>query len=151
MQGNTKARRKPNIKVSKTDHGRLLTLANGAVDRLPEVSNELLNELDRARVVDDGGVPADTVQMGSTVTFKPDTGEAKTVTLVFPGEADISQGKVSILTPIGTALLGLSTGQSISWTARDGRQHELSVLEVTQTAAPDANGAAGITSALAGS
>lgn len=150
MQGKTKARRKPNIKISKTDHQRLLTLANGAVDRLPEVSNELLNELDRARVVEDGGVPADTVQMGSTVTFKPDTGEAKTVSLVFPGEADISQGKISILTPIGTALLGLSTGQAISWTARDGRTHELSVLEVTQ-ATPHPDGSDGLATAATGS
>jgi regulator of nucleoside diphosphate kinase len=70
--------------------------------------------------------------MGSTVTFKPDTGDAKTVTLVFPGEADISEGKVSILTPIGTALIGLSAGQSIMWTARDGRRHELSVLAVNR-------------------
>jgi regulator of nucleoside diphosphate kinase len=68
--------------------------------------------------------------MGSTVTFKPDTGEAKTVTLVFPGDADIAQGKISILTPIGTALIGLATGQAIMWTARDGRTHELEVLEV---------------------
>ena len=72
--------------------------------------------------------------MGSTVTFKPDTGEAKTVTLVFPGDADISEGKVSILTPIGTALIGLSPGQSILWTTRDGRRHELSVLAVSQPA-----------------
>ena len=70
--------------------------------------------------------------MGSTLTFKPDTGEAKTVTLVFPGDADISEGKVSILTPVGTALIGLSAGQSIQWTARDGHRHELSVLAVSQ-------------------
>ena len=73
--------------------------------------------------------------MGSTVMFKPDTGDAKTVVLVFPGDADISEGKISILTPIGTALIGLSTGQSIMWTARDGRRHELSILAVDQPAA----------------
>ncbi len=72
--------------------------------------------------------------MGSIVTFKPDTGDPKTVTLVFPGDADISQGNVSILTPIGTALMGLSAGQSIMWTARDGRQHQLLVLQVSQPA-----------------
>ena len=52
------------------------------------------------------------------------------VTLVFPGEADIAQGKISILTPIGAALIGLSAGQSIDWTARDGRIHRLKVESV---------------------
>jgi len=140
MQDHTKPRRKPAIRISKTDHQRLYALASAALARSPEVSDELLGELDRARIVADGSAPQDVVQMGSTVTFKPDTGEAKTVTLVFPGEADISEGRVSVLTPIGTALIGLSAGQSILWTARDGRRHELSVLAVAQ---PE-NGQSGI-------
>ncbi|UDL90444.1 nucleoside diphosphate kinase regulator [Mesorhizobium sp. PAMC28654] len=134
MQDNTKTRRKPNIRISQSDHARLSMLASTVAARNPEASDELLAELERARIVVDSSVPADIVQMGSTVTFKPDTGDAKTITLVFPGDADISEGKVSILTPIGTALIGLSAGQSIMWTARDGRQHELSVLGVSQPA-----------------
>lgn len=140
MQDNAKTRRKPNIRISKTDHARLSALASSVAARSPGISDELFAELERARVVADRLVAADTVQMGSTVTFKPDTGEAKTVTLVFPGKADISQGKVSILTPIGTALIGLSTGQSILWTTRDGHRHELSVLAVSQPA-PEGDGA----------
>ena len=58
--------------------------------------------------------------------------DARTITLVYPGDADISEGKVSVLTPIGTALLGLSEGQSMHWTARDGREHELTVTAVGQ-------------------
>ncbi|PWV86559.1 regulator of nucleoside diphosphate kinase [Phyllobacterium myrsinacearum] len=96
----------------------------------PEVSEELLDELDRAKVVADGSIAAKVVQMGSTVTYKASTNDTKTVKLVFPGEADITQGKVSILTPIGTALIGLSIGQSISWTARNGRSHELTIHDV---------------------
>ena len=140
MQDNRKIRRKPNIRISKTDYSRLSALAAPVAARNPNISDELFAELDRARVVADGSVSADIVQMGSTVTFKPDTGEAMTVTLVFPGDADISEGKVSILTPIGTALIGLSIGQSIMWTARDGRRHELSVLAVSQPA-PERDGA----------
>jgi len=132
MQQNTKTRRKPNIRISQSDHARLSGLASTIAARNPEASDELLAELERARIVADGWVPAGTVRMGSTVTFKPDTGDRKTVTLVYPGDADISEGKVSILTPIGTALIGLSSGQSMIWTARDGRQHELSVLAVNQ-------------------
>ena len=130
MQNNARLRRKPNISISKTDHARLSALAEAVAERSPEISEELLAELDRARVVADNAVADKVVRMGSTVRFKPDTGEEKTVTLVFPGEADLAQGKISILTPIGTALIGLSTGQSIAWTARNGQRHELSILEV---------------------
>lgn len=134
MQQNTKTRRKPNIRISQSDYARLSALASTMAARNPDASDELLAEIERARVVADGWVSAGTVRMGSTVTFKPDTGDRKTVTLVYPGDADISEGKVSILTPIGTALIGLSAGQSIMWTARDGRRHELLVLGVSHPA-----------------
>ncbi len=55
------------------------------------------------------------------------------MTLVFPGEADIAKGKISVLTPIGAALIGLSASQSIDWTSRDGRIHRLTVESVEQT------------------
>ncbi|WP_315920604.1 nucleoside diphosphate kinase regulator [Mesorhizobium sp. SP-1A] len=135
MTENARLRRKPSIQISKTDHARLSALAETVAERNPEVSEELFAELDRARIVSDSAVGANVVRMGSTVRFKPDTGEEKTVTLVFPGEADIAQGKISILTPIGTALLGLSAGQSMMWTARDGRRHQLDVLDVAATTA----------------
>ena len=142
MQDHAKNRRKPNIRISKTDYERLSLLASTVAPRNPEASDELLAEIERARVIADASVSADIVRMGSTVTFKPDTGEVKTVTLVYPGMADISEGKVSILTPIGTALIGLATGQSILWTARDGHRHELSVLAVSQSA-PEGSGTGG--------
>lgn len=132
MQDSTKAGRKPSIRISKTDHERLAGLADTFASRNPDMAGALLAELDRARIVGDHNMPANTVRMGSKITFSSDTGDAKTVTLVFPGEADIAEGKVSILTPVGTALIGLSEGQSIAWIARDGRQHELSVLAVAQ-------------------
>jgi len=137
MQDNKKTRRKPAIRISQSDHARLWALANAVGAKNPEAADQLFAELERARIVADGSVPADTVQMGSTVTFKPDTGDRKTVMLVFPGDADISEGKVSILTPIGTALIGLSAGQAIMWTARDGRQHQLLVHDVSQPAKGD--------------
>ena len=68
--------------------------------------------------------------MGSTLRFTTDTGEDRTITLVFPSDADISAGKVSILTPIGAALIGLSAGQSIDWTGRNGHPHRLVVESV---------------------
>ncbi|GGE55737.1 nucleoside diphosphate kinase regulator [Agaricicola taiwanensis] len=121
---------KPSITISKTDHERLTTMANGLLDAKPELADVLLNELERARVIERGAALRDTAQMGSTVEYKTAEDAARRVTLVYPAEADIAEGKVSILTPIGTALLGLRAGQSIDWTANDGRKHRLTVLSV---------------------
>jgi regulator of nucleoside diphosphate kinase len=137
MPKTAKAGRKPVIPVARSDHDRLLVFANTIAAQNPDASEDLLLELERARVVNDDRVQDDVVRMGSSVKFEPDTGETRTVTLVYPGEADISVGKVSVLTPIGTVLLGLAPGQSIGWTARDGRRHELHVLSVD---APPADG-----------
>jgi regulator of nucleoside diphosphate kinase len=130
MASDMKKLRKPAINMTRTDHERLSRLAETHITRNPEVADELLAELDRARVVADSRVAIDVVRMGSTVHFASDLGEERRVTLVFPGEADIAEGKVSILTPIGTALIGLSAGQSINWTARDGHVHRLTVDSV---------------------
>lgn len=120
---------KPPLTISATDHARLTLLAEQVESRAPEIAEELLAELDRAKTAPDGAIGEAVVRMHSTVTYTS-SDETRTVTLVFPGEADIAAGKVSILTPIGTALLGLSAGQSMTWTARDGRRHELRVTEV---------------------
>lgn len=130
MAPEKKTRRKPAITVTLSDHKRLSRLADAHAARDPEVSAELLSELERARIVKDDQIRADVVGMGSTLRFTSDLGEDRTVTLVFPGEADIAAGKVSILTPIGAALIGLSAGQSIDWAARDGRVHRLTVEAV---------------------
>ncbi|MGJ4854357.1 nucleoside diphosphate kinase regulator [Labrys sp. KB_33_2] len=121
---------KPNIIVNEIDFERLTQLATSALDRFPEVAEALLGELDRAEIVPAVQVGECVVQIGSVVTFETEGGALREVKLVYPGEADIAEGKVSILTPIGTALLGLSPGQSITWKARDGREHELRVTTV---------------------
>lgn len=132
MAQSRKSARKPRIVLSELDYNRLTGLAEAVEDRTPEIAEELQNEIDRANVVATGSVPANVVQMGSTVEYQSDGGDTKTVTLVFPGDADIASGRISILTPIGTALIGLSPGQSINWTARDGKEHQLTVLSVKQ-------------------
>jgi regulator of nucleoside diphosphate kinase len=122
----------PAIIVSDIDQERLSGLATAALERVPEVAEELLSEMERASVVAARSVPPNVVRMGSTVEFQSDDGQHRCVTLVFPGEADISQGKISVLTPVGAALIGLSEGQSIMSMTRDGRERELTVLSVTQ-------------------
>lgn len=135
MAPNQKTHRKPAIVVTRYDQERLSRLAESHAARNPKVSDELLAELDRARIVEDGKIGVDVIRMGSTLRFTSDLGQDRTVTLVFPGEADIAAGKVSILTPIGAALIGLSAGQSIDWTARDGHVHRLTVESVEAPAA----------------
>jgi regulator of nucleoside diphosphate kinase len=123
-------RRKPKITVSQDDHRLISEIATAAFDRLPEVAEELLAEMDRAKVVAARLLPPGVIRLGSTLEFRSDDGHQRRVTLVMPAEADIAQGKVSIMTPIGAALIGLSEGQSMMWTTRDGHRHELTVLSV---------------------
>lgn len=121
----------PEIIIRATDEDRLAELANGLLDSRPELGEELLAELARARLASDDALPANTVQMGSTVTYEAD-GRSRQVTLVYPANANIDAGCISVATPIGTALLGLSEGQSIEWTARDGRRQQLTIVAVSQ-------------------
>lgn len=127
-----KTYRKPKIIVGEIDHVRLTGLATTALERVPEVAEELLAEMDRAKVVAPRKLPADVVRMGSFVTFDSDSAQHRRVQLVYPGEADIEHGRISVLTPIGAALIGLAAGQSIAWTARDGKKHVLTVTAVEQ-------------------
>ena len=120
----------PPLVVSQDNYKRIVDLAIFAEGRAPEVADVLLAEMERASVVSSNQLPSSAVQMGSTIEYHTDSGEKRRVTLVYPGEADIAQGKISILTPIGAALIGLSPNQSITWTARDGRPHQLTVLKV---------------------
>ena len=126
----TRTRSVPQIVVSTADYERLNDLANASMERLPAVAQELLAEMERAKVVDEGKVPADVVRMGSTVTFTSDDGHTRTLKLVWPVDESLDEHRISVMTPVGAALIGLAEGQSISWTARDGRRHELTVEKV---------------------
>jgi regulator of nucleoside diphosphate kinase len=130
MRDVVRSRSVSQIIVSDADYERLTDLATASLERLPEVAQELLSEMDRAQVVKNGNVPADVVRMGSTVTFTSDDGQTRTLKLVYPAEESLDQHRISVMTPVGAALIGLGVGQSISWTARDGRRHELTVMSV---------------------
>jgi regulator of nucleoside diphosphate kinase len=123
-------RLKPDIIVSEADERSLTRLAADALGRSPGLGEELLAEIGRARVLPGTSVPRGVVQMGSIVEFRQEGGRTRRVQLVYPGRADIAVNRISILTPIGTALLGLGEGQSIEWKARDGRTCRLTVISV---------------------
>ncbi len=124
-------RAKPQIALSADDYERLSTLAHAARNRMPDLAAELAEEIGRAQVLAKGRHPRHIVRMGSEVEFRDDTtGKVRKVVLVYPEEADISRGKVSVLTPVGTALIGLQAGQSITWETPSGEVRQLTVLAV---------------------
>ncbi len=124
---------KPAITLTAEDHEKLSRLVDAAETTMPEIADELGTEIDRAKVLPRGRAATDTVSMGAEVVYRDDlTGEVRTVTLVYPHEADIDLGRASVLTPIGTALIGLPVGKSIGWTTRQGANKKLTVLEVRQ-------------------
>jgi regulator of nucleoside diphosphate kinase len=127
------SRAKPTIILSAEDYERLSALAQAARKRMPDLADDLADEIGRAHVLPKGKHPHQIVCMNSEVEFRDDTtGKVQTVTLVYPEEADISQRKVSVLTPVGTALIGLQTGHSIMWEAPNGELRRLTVLSVRE-------------------
>lgn len=123
---------RPTIVLADAEHESLVSLASEAEERLPGVGEPLLAELDRAEIVPEPDLPVDVVRMGSTVLFRSNDGHEREVTLVYPAKADIAESKVSVMTPIGAALIGMKQGSSINWMARDGREQRLTVLAVRQ-------------------
>lgn len=88
-------------------------------------------ELDRARIISDDIVPPDLVTMNSKVKFlNLHDNKEVTVTIVYPSEANFSEGKISVLASLGSALLGLRVGQEINWMFPDGKTKTLRILEV---------------------
>jgi len=132
MRDLTDLTNKPEIVIGFTDFSRLEVLASSVEKRLPETAETLLFELGRARLVEDSALPVHVVRMESIVSFKMDSSSENTVQLVYPGNADISKNRISILTPIGAALIGLAVGQSIHWCANDGERRLLTILSVRE-------------------
>lgn len=118
-----------------------ISLANGddlviSMDdyvRLREIvgDHDLADELDRAIVVPSDRIPRDVVTMNSRLIYADESaGTRREVELVFPNEADPLTGRVSVLAPVGCALLGLRVGQSIDWNLPNGHVHRLRVERV---------------------
>jgi regulator of nucleoside diphosphate kinase len=121
----------PPIVLLAHDIERLRRLADAAANKFPRTADFLAREVERASIVDSDGAPPNLVTMESTVEFRDDsTGRARWVTLVYPPDADVSAGKISVLTPVGAALIGLSAGQSIEYQAPSGAWRSLTVLAV---------------------
>lgn len=109
-----------NLTISDTDYVRLSQLNN----------NQLLGyEFTRAVVLPAEQVPKDVVAMHSRVVYLDEsTGLSREVRLVFPQEADLKNGKISVLSPLGAALLGLKQGQSLHWPIPSNPDKRLKII-----------------------
>jgi len=121
----------PTLTLSSRDLDRLEQLLDSPAMATHPAAVALAAELGRANVVEPEDMPADVVTMNSRVTCVDDVGgETHRLTLVYPPDADVDRHRVSVLAPVGTALLGLSVGQSIDWNAPGGRSLRLRVTAI---------------------
>lgn len=112
--------------ISDQDYTRLSKLSDSQI---------LEDELSRAVLVPSDQVPADVVKMHSRVTYLDESnGTSREVELVYPEEADSSAGKISVLSPVGSALLGLQVGQTIEWLFPNQQSRLLRVVNVIHAA-----------------
>jgi regulator of nucleoside diphosphate kinase len=129
------------IQITELDRKRLLDLIREAQSgeyRKSVYLEDLRGELERARVVPSQEIPGNVITMNSTVSLTDlETNEEETYTLVYPENADSSQGKISILAPIGTAMLGYQAGDIFEWDVPAGKRR----LKVTRILyQPEASG-----------
>ena len=121
---------RPPLILSRLDVERIETLLERVRPGQFDIAS-LQAELERANIVEPQQMPADVVTMNSTVVLRNETtGDEREITLVYPHEADGSGQKVSILAPVGSALLGLHVGDSIDWPMPGGHSANLHVLSI---------------------
>ena len=134
ITNSTAARRatKPPLIIDAGYYERLMALALRWMKQAPELARRLLDEVERARVLPSDKMPAGVVTIGSEVTYRDeDTGRAETIRITLPHDASIDDHRVSVLAPVGAALIGLSVGQRIDWEVAAGRVRRLTVLGVS--------------------
>ncbi len=125
------ARSKPQITLSSLDLERIEALLAALPASVFPGKAELQAELDRAEVVEPQDIPPTVVTMNSTVRFAiAETGKEFCLTLVYPRDMDGSADRISILAPVGAALLGLSVGDELTWPGPGGKTMTVRVQEI---------------------
>ena len=126
---------RPRLIIDERAYPRLLALAERARAQVPDLADRLIEEIERADLRASSEMPGDVVTLGSEVTFRH-AERTQTVHIVAPEDADIEHRRISVLTPVGAALLGLAVGQKISWQMPDKRDAVLEVIAVRQPNEP---------------
>lgn len=125
--------RRPSLLLSRLDVERIEELLEQPQFRGLD-TGALRGELERAEVAEPAAMPGDVITMNSVACVRVDDAELgsheRELALVYPRDADGSAHKVSILAPVGSALLGLRTGDSIDWPMPGGRTARLEVLAI---------------------
>lgn len=124
---------RPPIHLLAAESDIVASLALQAEHRFPVVAAMLLEEIERAELHDAETLPETAVTIGSQVDFVDEkSSQLRSVELVLPASANIAEGRISILTPMGAALYGLTAGQSIDWPDLDGHGRRIRILRVRQ-------------------
>jgi len=124
-------RERPPVHLLASESDLVATLALQSEHRQPVVAAVLLEEIERAELHDPETMPPGHAGLNSHVTFVDEkTGEPRELQLVVPDEADIAEGRISILTPLGAALYGLADGACISWPDLDGNERPIRITRV---------------------
>ena len=124
---------RPPIHLLASESDMVASLALQIEHRSPVVAAMLLAEIERAELHDPQTLPESVVTMGSNVDFVDEkTSQLRKVQLVLPAEANIAEGRISILTPMGAALFGLTAGQTIDWPDLEGHDRRIRILRVRQ-------------------
>lgn len=122
---------RPPIVVSSLDMERLETLLDSLPASQAGTREALLEELARADLVEPQDMPLDVVTMNSRVRFVLDNASDEfDMSLAYPKDVNGAPDKLSVLTPVGSALLGLKVGESIAWTRPDGGRFDVTVREI---------------------
>lgn len=120
----------PRIVLSRFDQERLEKLL-ASVGARPDL-DALRAEIERAEIVEPEVIPPNRVTMNSRVRFVDEESKKEhEITLVFPGHAKVEENRISVLAPVGSALLGLSVGDTIEWPLPNARSRRLRVVAVT--------------------
>ena len=120
----------PTVYVTEADHEILSNLAEAVVDRAAG-SRVLAGEMARAVIVEAGQAPRPFAGIGSTLEYQDLTsGHIRQVRLSLPRDASIDEGRISVLTPVGAALIGMTAGETFRWTDHDGRPRGVRVLAI---------------------
>ncbi len=124
--------KKPEITLSRLDAERLERLLDSLEGTSFPGKQELEDEISRAHIVAPEDVPPTVVTMNSSVRFKVESSDTTfSLTLVYPNAARDSSNTISILAPVGSALLGLKEGDEIAWPAPGGGMVNVKIIEVT--------------------
>lgn len=122
---------RPPVHLLASESDLVASLALQSERRQPLVAAMLLEEIERAELHDPETMPPNHARLNSYVTFVDEkTAQLRKLQLVLPAEANIAEGRISIMTPIGAALYGLADDACISWPDLDGNERPIRIVRV---------------------